>query len=432
MSRLVKLVSTRVGIVVSVVVALAVVGAVIAVAGGGKHRRTQSARTQAATSQGPTGPSTTAQVSVQKAHKKRGTSKSHASSSGASSSSASSGGGSSGGGSSGGGSSANTASGCSGSGSASAAKGQVVMYGNSPVPQFQPVLDAFAKAYPGIHVTYSDVDDNVAFSKYRAEHAQGARTADIIMASSPQDWDNNQDVALCWTPSGLSAYPSFVKQFPGIFVVSPDPAVSLYNKVRIPPNQVPTSFAQLESELKRYPSLFRHKIVTYSVNNQFGYSAFWGLVQKRGWSDLNILGPASSPQSDGTAIATHILSGAANYAFFEAGLVRGALVGAPTKIVGWTYMHDFTPLIPRGIAIMKGAGNPAAAKVFINWLYGAAGQQVMCAAGFTAFRSGISCANSMASVQQAVGASNVYLVPFHSSIAQDSSAFATRWHRSFG
>jgi iron(III) transport system substrate-binding protein len=306
------------------------------------------------------------------------------------------------------------------------------MYGNSPVPQFRPVLDAFAKAYPRIHINYSDVDDTVAFSRYRAEHAQGARTADVLMESSPLLWDNNQNIALCWKPRGLSAYPSFVQQFPGIFVVSPDPAVSLYNKVRLPANLVPTSFAQLERDLKRAPGLFRHKIATYSVTNQFGYSAFWGLGQKRGWSDMSILGPASKPQSDGTAIAMQILSGASNYAFFEAGLVRGALVGAPTKIVGWTYMHDFTPLVPRGIGITKGAGNPVAAKAFINWLYSVAGQRVMCAAGFTAFRSGVSCSNSLASVEQAVGAGNVYLVPFHSSIAQDAPAFDARWHHVFG
>jgi hypothetical protein len=53
-----------------------------------------------------------------------------------------------------------------------------------------------AKAYPSIKVSYSDQDDNVSFAKYRAEHAQGARTADIIIASSPRQWDDNRDIAL--------------------------------------------------------------------------------------------------------------------------------------------------------------------------------------------------------------------------------------------
>jgi iron(III) transport system substrate-binding protein len=95
-------------------------------------------------------------------------------------------------------------------------------------------------------------------------------------------------------------------------------------------------------------------------------------------------------------------------------------------------MRDFTPLIPRGVAITKGAANPTEAKTFLNWVYSARGQQVVCAAGFTAFRTGVSCPNSLASIDQAVGSANVFLVPFHSSIAQDQPAFVKRWHQVFG
>jgi iron(III) transport system substrate-binding protein len=312
------------------------------------------------------------------------------------------------------------------------AGGQLVIYGNSPPPQFKPVLDGFAKAYPSVKVSYSDQADNVSFSKYRAEHAQGARTADMIIASSPLQWDNNKDIALCFKPDDAAAYPSFRTQFPGVFILSPDPAVSLYSKAKLPANRVPTTFAQLTREVKQDPALFNKKIATYTVNNDFGYTAFWGMAQQHGWSILNALGPASKPQADGTAIAEQIASGASNYAFFESGLIRGAVTGAVANVVGWVYMHDFTPLIPRGAAVTKGAANPAAAEAFLNWAYSATGQQVLCAAGFTAFRSGVSCANSMAAVQQAVGAANVYLVPFHSTIAQDQQSFVGRWHKVFG
>jgi iron(III) transport system substrate-binding protein len=318
------------------------------------------------------------------------------------------------------------------SGASGTASGQLVIYGNSPVPQFKPVLAAFAKAYPKVNVSYSDVDDNVAFAKYRAEHAQGARTADIIMASSPVQWDNNKDIAACWAPSDASAYPSFLTQFPGVLVLSPDPAVSIYSKAKLPANRVPNTFSQLASDIKQYPSLFNGKIATYTVNNQFGYSAFWGLAHQKGWSLLAALGHASKPQADGTAMVQQLASGASNYGFFESGLVRGALTGAVGQLIGWTFMKDFTPLIPRGVAITKGASNPTAAKTFLNWAYSAAGQQVLCAAGFTAFRTGVSCPNSLASIDSAVGPSNVFLVPFHSSIATDEATFMSRWHQSFG
>jgi iron(III) transport system substrate-binding protein len=307
----------------------------------------------------------------------------------------------------------------------------LVIYGNPPPAQFKPVLDAFSQAYPNVQVKYSDQEDNVSFSKYRAEHAQHARTADIIIASSPMNWKNNRGIALPWKPKDAGAFPGFRNQFPGVFVFSPDPAVSVYSKAKLPANRVPHTFRDLIAFVKKYPDLFKKKTVTFSVDNQFGYTAFWGLVKKRGWGPLDTLGPVSKPQADGTAIVVQVLKGAANYGFLESGLVRRALTGDVGKVVGWTYMKDFTPLVPRGIAVTKGAANPGAAKSFLNWAYGAGGQQVMCAAGFTAFRRGVNCPNSLSSIERAVGAKNVFLVPFNSTIANDHKSFTARWHKAF-
>jgi iron(III) transport system substrate-binding protein len=306
----------------------------------------------------------------------------------------------------------------------------LVIYGNPPPAQFKPVLQAFNKAYPSIRVSYSDQSDGVSFSKYRAEHAQHARTADIIIASSPVNWANNRGIALNWTPNDQRQYPGFFKQFSGVFVLSPDPAVSLYSKVKLPGNLVPHTFHDLVVNLQKYPQYFKKKIATYSVNNDFGYSAFWALVHKYGWYNVDTLGPSSKAQADGTAIATQIVTGGSNYAFFESGLVRDALTGNPGKVAGWFYMSDFTPLIPRGVAITQGAASPNSAKTFLNWAFSASGQQVMCAAGFTAYRRGVSCANSLSSVQSHT--SNTFLVPFNSSIASDRPAFLKHWHRDFG
>jgi iron(III) transport system substrate-binding protein len=333
-------------------------------------------------------------------------------------------------------SSGSAATSSAGSGTSSAppsggGSGELLLYSNSGKTYIQPVLDAFAKAYPNIKLSYTDVEDPVAFAKYRAEHAQGARTADIIIASSPSLWDQNKDIALPWTPTDASAYPGFLQQFPGVFILSPDPAVSIYSKVKLPANQVPNTFAALQTNLKQHPDLYNNKIVTYTADNFFGYSAFWGLVKKQGWSPLNVLGPATKAQPDGVVMGQQLGTGAANYGFFESGVIRGALTPTQKQLIGWQYMRDFTPLIPRGVAITKGAANPTAAKTFLNWVYSVPGQQVLCSTGFTAFRTGVSCPNSLAAVQQAVGAANVFLVPFHSTIAQDHTAFLNRWHQVF-
>lgn len=315
---------------------------------------------------------------------------------------------------------------------AAAPKGDLVIYGNPPPAQFRPVLDAFSKANPRVKVKYNEQDSNVSFAKYRAENAQHARTADVIIASSPAAWVNNhRGVALPFKPSGAKEYPRWLTQFPGVFVLTPDPAVSVYNKKTLPANRVPHSFAQLGSYVKKYPKLFKKKIATFRVQHQFGYSAFWAFVQRRGWGGLDLLGPASKPQSDGTSIVRQVVTGASNYAFFESGIVRTALTGNLGKLAGWLYMKDFTPLVPRGIAITKGVRNRPAAKAFVNWLYSVPGQKALCRSGFTAFRRGVNCPSSLASVQRIVGKKNTYLVPFNRAIARDYKKFVARWSRAF-
>jgi len=50
----------------------------------------------------------------------------------------------------------------------------IVMYGNGPASYFKPVVDGFKAAYPGISFEYTSFSDNVVFSKYQSENAQGA------------------------------------------------------------------------------------------------------------------------------------------------------------------------------------------------------------------------------------------------------------------
>jgi iron(III) transport system substrate-binding protein len=86
----------------------------------------------------------------------------------------------------------------------------LVIYANIPSQYFQPLIAAFNKQYPLIKVSVADLSDNVVFSKYEAEAAQGARTADLLIASAPGSWVQAEQngVSAGVTPTGLSAFPS--------------------------------------------------------------------------------------------------------------------------------------------------------------------------------------------------------------------------------
>jgi iron(III) transport system substrate-binding protein len=297
------------------------------------------------------------------------------------------------------------------------------------------VLAGFNKLYPWIKVTPYDEGDAAAFSKYTAEHASGVRTADLVVASAPNLWvyASRTKLALDFTPYGLSAFPSFAKQYKGIYVMSPDPAIIIYNKLILKdPSQVPTGIDDLAKKSAADPNTY--KSMAYIVENGFGYGAYWGYVQGQGWSNLRALAPNTKVTESAATMAQTVAQGGAAVAYLTSGLVRGNIRADPNqlgKVLGWTYEHDTTPLIPRGIAITAGSHSPNSAKLFLDFIFSKAGQQALCDGGFTSYMNGFtpqSCDNSLQALYAAVGKSHVYAVPFSQTFVNAKPGFTTAWH----
>jgi iron(III) transport system substrate-binding protein len=315
---------------------------------------------------------------------------------------------------------------------ASHAEKGLVIYGNPPAQLWKPVITAFNKQYPWISVTPNDVDDTVVFSKYAAEHGTGARTADVLVASAPNLWTGavKNGILQDFTPPGLTDFPSFTRQGAGLFVLSPDPAITIYNKQLLKANQVPSTITQMGQDA----AAGKYKATTYTVDNTFGYSAFWGYVQKNGWGSLDQLGPKTQIAADGGTMLQTVAQGGAAVGLFESGLVRGSLAGFK-DLVGWEYTKDFTPLIPRGVGVTAGAASPNSAKLFVDFLFSNAGQQAMCDGGFTAsmvsFTPSDGCQNTLRAVYDTVGQQNTFLIPLSGTVASDQPAFTSRWRQTF-
>src|SRR5215207_6989411 len=152
----------------------------------------------------------------------------------------------------------------------------LVFYANAPASNLKVVTDRFQYYHPWIKTTAYDLDNNVIFSKYASEAAQGSRTADLLISSAPNLWvyARRQGYVQDFVPGGLDKFPTFVKQYKGIFVLSPDPAIIVYNR-RVLGSKVPTRLSAIASDPGTYD-----KVTGYTVDNLFGYTALWGYVQK--------------------------------------------------------------------------------------------------------------------------------------------------------
>ena len=310
----------------------------------------------------------------------------------------------------------------------------LIFYGNPPTANFQALVDRFHYYYPWIKVTSYDLDDNTVFSKYASEAGQGVRTADVLIASAPNLWvyANRKGYALDFTPQEIDKYPSFVKQYPGIYVMSPDPAIIVYNKLLLK-DKVPNSISEIASDSGTYG-----KLTGYSADNTFGYTGLYGYVQKKGWGNLETIGKRLKPASGVASQLQLVAQGGAVAAYLTSPTARFTIKANSQyqQILDWAYPKDATPLVTRGIAITKKAKSPASAKLFLDFVYSKAGQLAMCDAGFTAYRTGYTppngCANTLADVYKKVGQKNVFVAGFTQKFVNDRPAFTKRWHSIFG
>jgi iron(III) transport system substrate-binding protein len=237
-----------------------------------------------------------------------------------------------------------------------------------------------------------------------------------------------------FTPAGISDFPRFVSQGRGLYVFSPDPAITIYNKILLKGQAPPATVAQIAQDGVDG----KYKVATYTINNDYGYSAFWGYVHQEGWAALDKLGQTAQTPGDGDTLAQDVAQGGFAVAVFESGLARGPIetVPADRKLLGWEYTKDFTPLIPRGIGITAGAASPDSAKLFLDFVFSNAGQQALCDAGFEAssntFTPSNGCPNTLRALYAAVGgAQHTYLTPFSQQVATGQVSFTARFRQAF-
>jgi len=311
----------------------------------------------------------------------------------------------------------------------------IVVYGNPPSANFTNLVAAFNKTYPWIKVTEYDLDDNTIFSKYASEAAQGIRTADMLIASAPNLWVYASRKAYAnksFTPLGIENYPSWVKQYKGIYIMSPDPAIIVYNKLLLKDN-VPTTVSAIARDSSTYNS-----VTGYTADNTFGYTGLYGYVKLNGWNTLQSIGKRLKPQTGVGAQLQLLAQGGANVAFLTSPTARFTIKSNSqySQILDWTYAKDGTGLVPRGIAVTAKAASPNSAKLFLDWIYSKAGQQAMCDSGFTAFRNKFKpaggCTNTLADVYSKVGQKKVFFPGFTQKFVNDRPTFTKQWHSIFG
>ena len=317
---------------------------------------------------------------------------------------------------------------------ASRDEGKVIVYGNPSTDQWEPVLAAFHEEYPWIEVETFDLGGAEAFQRFLTEEATGSGTADVIVNTDGAGWLDliERGKVVDYVDPELADMPDIAVAAPGVFAMSVDPLIGIFNTRAFPEDEQPDTLADLAAMGEELDG----KIGTIEVENGQAGLGTWGYTEERGeagWDVLDELGPHTKVEDGSGALLSKLQTGEYEAAFMASGSIRALIDGTETgDILNYTYLTDATPLPTRGMAVTTAAASPNASKVLINFLLSQEGQTAGCAGGFTPYRDDVECPNDLAAIEEIVGDGNALVVGYPEELKTGLPEMRERWNEAFG
>ncbi len=320
-------------------------------------------------------------------------------------------------------------------------KDGLLIYSIMSEKNWAPVLEGFKAKYPWIEVTTTDLGAYEVFERYYTESAGNARTADFIGTTAPDGWITFQQ------KGGVEPYvsaedaniPDIGKISEGIYAVSTDPMVFVWNKQLMP--QPPATMADLVKMIQADPAKYEGKLVTYDAAGEgFGYGLNWYYTQKRGdegWKTLETIG-STSPKilTSGGKIIDSVLAGETELGFFVSNITVQPRLAAAGQLLGYSFVPDAQVVAVRGMAVTKAAASPNSAKLMLDYILSSEGQIAFAKGGLTAYRDDVATQAPLhlQQVIDAVGADNVIYSTPAADLADPTKhdEFLNRWKTALG
>lgn len=313
------------------------------------------------------------------------------------------------------------------------AEGEVLVYTNSPDELWDALIPQFEKAYPGIKISPVSLNGPELVQRLLSEKKSGVSTADLVIDSSPSTFFNLKDSLAERTSVFDAQLPAYAKPWPGVYAVSAEPSIIVYNKAAFGEDQ-PASLADLAATAGEN----RGKLTTYDIDSENGYAQMWTLAKDRddAWKLYEQLAPSTRYELNGGSMTQKLAQGEYVAGYFQSGLVRGLLKpNGLDSVLGWSYESDGTTVVPRYTSVVQGAAHSNAAALLQDYLLSAPGQTVACSSGLTAVRDDVAatCGDfSVKSVIDQVGEENILMVPLDETMSSDKPPFAARLTKARG
>ena len=261
-------------------------------------------------------------------------------------------------------------------------EGKVVIYSTTDTVAANFLIKDFQALYPGISVEYNDMNSTEIYNRFISERAAGGGSADVL-------WSSSMDLQIKLVQDGNAmAYASpEIANLPGWSVwkneaygTTYEPIAIVYNKRLLSGDEIPQSHADMLRVLTQKTEKLKGKVTTYDIEKSgVGFMlitqdskqnpAFWDFVKA-----LGAAGPRF--QSSSGTMMERISSGEnlLGYNIFSS---YAALRAKKDPSIGIVLPKDYTLVMSRVMFASKGAKNPNAAKLWVDYILSKRGQTVI-------------------------------------------------------
>ena len=305
-----------------------------------------------------------------------------------------------------------------------------------------PVIADFNKLYPWIKISTLDLGGEEVFQRYYADRGSGSATGAILLTPAVETWMDfvKRGNLVPYVSPESPHLPDWSKAYPGLYTVSADPLLMVYNKLLLPEGKRPRGLKHLAELAQANPRDFRNGITSYDPINSTSARDLYLVYQNRYGDEvfkwLEMIAPAMRPEVSAGPMLQKLGAGEYKAAYFASGVVVFPKMkdAALQKIMDWSFMEDGQPLWIRPVGIPKDGSTPNSARLMVDFIVSHAGQAAFGRGGLTPYRADVrkeEVANyTMASIAEAVGGEkNLMIIGFDPELRKRAEEFNPRWKK---
>jgi ABC-type Fe3+ transport system substrate-binding protein len=254
--------------------------------------------------------------------------------------------------------------------------------GTTDVAQFAPLLEAFAAATPDIAVRYEQWASNDLYDITAAGCTGAAPPSDLVVSSAVdlQVKLVNDGCAQPHRSALTAALPPAANWRDELFGVTEEPAVIVYNRDLVPAAEAPRSRFDLIDLLRPADSRYAGRVATYDIEaSGLGYLFAFADSQKA-TTFGSLIEAFARTGAVATCCSVEIIDGVAEGRYLVAYNVLGSYAldrAASDGRIAVVAPEDYTLVLRRAAMIPKGAANPAAAGLLIDFMLSEQGRSAL-------------------------------------------------------